>query len=457
MTEQRKNRLRRQLQEARARLGIMNQEFAAPLWEMLFVASKDVKRISTNGACIYFNPDWLQKLGSVELDFILSHELMHIALGHIERPKYYKGDRFHLACDIVANAHLEVFGWKYDRLPHIGRIFYETFFPTVSGRSLTAQEALAGVPFDPALMEPGVRRNYMIDEESWWDRKEDRGEGGDIVLSPRDEDPEDLRSTEHTIGGTHFFVEKERFVPEMQGTEDDELPQGEERHRHASKSSWDKGAANELQSLRSRKKRDSEAGEEVDFRERIWQRSNSPRLNWKKLLNRFIQEEVCDYSFTPPDRRLQDSDFFLPDYNVLLEKPKEVLFMVDTSGSIDDPMLMAVYNEICEAIGQFNGGLIGLIGFFDVRVYTPVLFGDVNDLAGMVPRGGGGTNFQCIFDYVKRHMSMNPPADIVIFTDGEAEYPEETEAQNIPVLWLFTNASASAPWGKSAVISVEQS
>ena len=86
MTEQRKRRLKRQLQESRYRLNKLNEEFAAPLKEMLYVATKDVKRISTNGACIYFDPDWLQKLGHTEMDFILSHQLMHIALGHIDRP-----------------------------------------------------------------------------------------------------------------------------------------------------------------------------------------------------------------------------------------------------------------------------------------------------------------------------------------------------------------------------------
>ena len=105
MTEQRIRRLKRQLQESRHRLRKLNEEFAEPLREMLFVATQEVKRISTNGSCIYFDPNWLQKLSHTELDFILSHQLMHIALGHIERAKYYTGDRFHLACDIVANSH----------------------------------------------------------------------------------------------------------------------------------------------------------------------------------------------------------------------------------------------------------------------------------------------------------------------------------------------------------------
>lgn len=452
MTEQRKRRLKRLLQESRYRLTKLNDEFATLLHEMLYVATKDVARISTNGACIYFDPDWLQKLGHAELDFILSHQLMHISLGHIDRPKYYKGDRFHLACDIVSNSHLELLGWKYDKLPHIGKIFHETFFPTKEGRLLTAQEALNCVPFDPATMKPGVRRNYMLDSEEWWDKKEDRGENGVIVLQPGEEDPEDLFNDEDTTGGKHFYIRKEIFRQEEKVIIDEEISNS---NKGSSSGNWDKSSANEIMSLRKSSRRDAEAGIENDFVERAWQRVNTEKINWKKLLNSFIQEEVCDYSFSPPDRRLQDSDFFLPDYNVYVERPKEVLFMVDTSGSIGDDLLSTVYGEICNVITQFNGGLVGMLGFFDMRVYTPVSFADVVDLLQIKPRGGGGTDFRCIFNYIQRNLANDSPVDIVIFSDGQADFPEETSANNIPVLWLLSNKNVVPPWGKYAYVDIK--
>ena len=202
--------------------------------------------------------------------------------------------------------------------------------------------------------------------------------------------------------------------------------------------------------------RSAEAGIEEEFVERIWQKTNSSKLDWRKLLNSFTREDVCDYSFTPPDRRLQDSDFFLPDYNVLAEKPKEVLFLVDTSGSIDDDMLSTVYGEICHALTQFNGGLVGVLGFFDTQVYTPVYFSDISNLLQIIPQGGGGTSFYCAFDYIKKNMASNPPANIVIFTDGQAEFPNETAADNIPVLWLFSSKHITAPWGKFAYIETNE-
>lgn len=449
MTEQRKLRLKRKIQESRFRLRHRSAEFADPLLDMLFVATKDVTRISTNGRCIYFDPDWLQKLGPRELDFMLAHQLMHIALGHIERPKYYTGDRFHLACDIVSNSNLELLGFAYDKLPGIGTIYHETFFPEYPGRALTAQEAFDCVPFDPATLKPAVRRKYMIDSEEWWDRIQDCGENGIIVLQPGEEDPENFLSDEETrhIGPLRLYKEEFRDRDTDDAEDTPQTNQGPT-------SSWDKSAVNEISSLRSYAKKEAENGTEDGFVERAWQRVNSGNINWRELLESFLQEEVNDYSFTPPDKRLQDSDFFLPDYNVQVEKPKQVLCMVDSSGSVSDEMLLAVYDEIYGALTQFNGGLTGLLGFFDTQVYAPIYFSDVTDLLNIIPYGGGGTDFNCVFNYIEEHVADYQPVEIVIFTDGKADFPPETAANNTPVLWLFSNKSVVPPWGKYAYIDL---
>lgn len=131
--------------------------------------------------------------------------------------------------------------------------------------------------------------------------------------------------------------------------------------------------------------------------------------------------------------------------------------MVDTSGSVSDNMLSAVYTEICGAIEQFVGSIQGLLGFFDSRVYSPRPFSSIEDLLNIVPAGGGGTDYFCVFDFLRKHFSHVPPACLVIITDGDAAFPDESAAMNTPVLWLFTKKDVSAPWGKSACItSVQQ-
>ena len=86
------------------------------------------------------------------------------------------------------------------------------------------------------------------------------------------------------------------------------------------------------------------------FAERLLKAISERKLDWKTLLNDFIQEDVCDYSFSPPDRRFGDSDFFLPDFNEKEETVENLLFMIDTSGSMSDEAITEVYSEIKGAI-----------------------------------------------------------------------------------------------------------
>jgi len=452
MTEKRIQRLKRKLQEARFQILAKAPEFSELLYSMLYVAVEDIQRISTNGSCIFVNPDWLQGLPVVSLEVMLAHQIMHIELGHIDRPRYYAGDRYHLACDIVANSHLRAMGYEYDALPRVGKLYHTTFHPVTEGIDLTAEEAFRQVPFDPAALRDKKDVRYVIDSETYWDRKEDRGEHGVVLLSPQDEDPEDLRiDSERLINKEkkHGFL---RAHPEdmraRSGLFRDKTP--ERRRTEQGPQTEEQELAPLLESLR-RSRKQNEHTAAADAEHRIWQKPNDPQLDWRYLLDSFLQEELCDYSFLPPDKRQQDSEFFLPDFNETTLVPLDILFAVDTSGSIDEEQLTEVYAEISGAIEQFNNQLNGILIFFDTRVYPPIRFSEVGDLGSVTPTGGGGTDFSCLFRYVSA-MGLQP-ASIVIFTDGQGEIPDESAAENIPVLWLLSRKEADITWGKRAVLS----
>lgn len=442
MLEWRIRKLKRQLQESRFRLNHLNAEFAGSLYDMSFVATKDVWRMSTNGSRIYFDPDWLQKLGEVDLDFILAHEVMHISLGHIERPDYYLGDRYHLAADIVANARLRDLGWNYEKIPHIGKIRCETFYPTVDGALITSVEAVKYVPIDPSIMEPAKRRQLMIDSDEWWDRKDDTGESGTIVLSPADEDPEDLVYTGPVIAGN--VRHKKEYFPKLAGAGGGGSS-GSDKRRETPPIKSERELQQAIGRLRQQTM-ETKASDNDGGRERLWQESKAKRLNWRSILDAFVQEELYDYSFTPPDRRLQDMDFFLPDYNVYKETVKNIVFMVDTSGSVNDELLAIAFDEIRQAIAQFNGMISGVVAFFDNRVYAATPFANIEDIKRLRPLGGGGTDYNAVFQFINNSLSFMP-SSIVIITDGEGGYPPETVANSNPVLWMITGENKS-PWGR---------
>lgn len=179
-----------------------------------------------------------------------------------------------------------------------------------------------------------------------------------------------------------------------------------------------------IREIRGSKDRDAENYDSSTLCERVLHRSKITTHDWQSLLNHFIMDETRDYSFTPPDRRLQDLDFFLPDYNESETPRLNVLFMVDISASLKDQEVAMAAAEICAAIEQFGGMLSGSIGFFDSEVRRVVPITSAENLLQLKPYSGGGTSFQCIFDYVREHMSDNVPSEIVIMTDGKSDFPE---------------------------------
>lgn len=451
MTEKRIQKLKRKLQEARYRLLTRCTEFAAPLVDMLFVATDDVRRMSTNGSCIYFDAAWLDKLDDWSLEFALCHQLMHLELGHLDRPQYYRGDRFHFAANVVANSHLFLYGFAEEKLPGIGVIHHETFFPKIEGREVDALKAMSMIPFDPARLPDAKRRSYLLDSDDWWDRPEDRGESGTIILSPADQDPEDLIPSPEVIARIELILFRKKDRKENKAAppkiiEDESLDEFNFEYI----SDWHPNLKEALQELRSLKEQNAQNGNADAMYERILNRATIPTRNWRALLNHFIMDETRDYSFTPPDRRMQDLDFFLPDYNEAETPRLNVLFMVDTSASVKDSELDMAVAEICSAIEQFNGMLQGRVGFFDTSVRSIRPITSVADLLRTSPKGGGGTDLSCVFDYIHSLSEEDRPSEIVIVTDGKADFPDYSESMNIPVLWLLTSNRVRVPWGQAA-------
>ncbi len=450
MTPHRKNRLREQIRRSRARLMVSDPAVAMALMYLRFIATKNVHRISTNGRVILLDPDWFQKLDKKETDYILSHEVIHIVLEDTKRPGFFVGDRFHHACDIIACSVMRDRGWNCDELPHIGRLPHRTYFPGHEGIELTPLEAYREVPFDPGGLKTRERRRYQIDSDEYWAHL-NLPKDGTLILYPGYDDlrEEPVEDRPGTTG-----VKNQRFIPSPLDAAIDGVvkPDTPSRETGEGNNSFD----DELDAAIDRLldmigAMESHSPQQAEFLERIWKGVGSSRLEWRKILDCFLQEEINDYSFHPPDRRFADSGFFLPDFNPIESSLRDVLFMVDSSGSVNDDTIADVYAEICAAIEQFDGTLQGKLGFFDTQVTTPVPFGSIQQLLKIRPRKTGGTDFSCIFRYVNTHCERDPSC-IVIITDGLSDYPAEEEAHGVPVLWILYGDAPFPSWGKQARI-----
>ncbi len=477
MTLQRQDRLRSRIQRSRARLMVDNPEFALVLMYMRYVATKQVYRISTNGKIVYFDPDWLQKLTGDEMDYTLSHQVLHIVRDDVKRPAFFAGDRYHHACDIIINSFMRELGLGVEKYQHIGELPHTTYYPIFEGSVLTPIEAFHAVPFDPARMKPGQRRALRIDSDEWWGRYM-MPEDGILILYPgfkglSDEVIREVEESGPIINPKYqmFFsqslpadgepVEMNPDEPAMAFTGRESIPNDEpqipqdipervpeqaEDEDDADMEDLDVAIDRLVHMIESM---ESASAKHTEVMDRIIKGVAGAKLEWRKLLNTFLQEEIHDYSFLPPDRRFNDSGFFLPDFNERDDEIQNVLFMVDTSGSVDDQMLSLVYGEISAAIEQFNGRLFGMLGFFNTDVMPPIPFCTIRELLRIRPKGYGGTDFGCVFRYIEDHPELTPSC-IVVFTDGEGLYPPVEAAMGIPVLWILHGDADFPRWGCTA-------
>lgn len=410
--------------------------FALLLMYVKFVAVSDMKKMSTNGRCIYFSPNFVDKLHYHELDYILCHQIMHIICGHIWRPYDREGDDYHFACDKLINSLLTDYGFTKNRYAHLGYVYRATPTKDKSIEEMTPEDIFEDLPYSLYVFDEQTRSKYLMDEELWWNEKGDAGYAGEIIL--------DLPEMNGRLQKTDEEEDESGSVGIAGDSDETASPTDDDG---ALKQEWQGRAAAAAGSMESIDESDKGFGNVPEFVKRMIRKMKEPTIDWKKRLNNFVQERICDYSFAPPDRRFSDTGFFLPDFNEKDFISKEVLFMVDTSGSVKDDDLAVVYSEIRGAIEQFGGKLTGKLGFFDADITEPLPFETISDLMKIIPYGGGGTDFTVIFDYIRDNYQNELPACIVIFTDGDGPYPSESETMGIPVLWMINNFEFTPPWG----------
>lgn len=386
------------------------------LMHMIYAVSEEIETACTDGVRITFGIDFLDSLSDSELDFVMMHEILHVVLQHCFRGDVEDPEAYNIAADIVVNSNIMLENGlkassitlsKYGIAMHVAPDGKE-------GHEYTAEQVYAMLPKN--LNKKGNNK-----------------------------------SLGSAVGRAKKEISKEQHQPVQ--VWDDHSQWGKYEEDDTLRDVWLKRFEDAAEAIEIRDPSNAR-GLLPAFAERILKELKKSQTDWRTILNDFVQEEVVDYSFSPPDRRFDDSPFFLPDFNGKEDMVEDILFMIDTSGSMSDDMIAAAYSEVKGAIDQFNGKLKGWLGFFDAAIIKPQPFSDENEFKIIKPAGGGGTDFQIIFEYVFHHMSDKLPASIIILSDGDAPFPQEKLAGGIPVLWLLNNEEVNPPWGKVARIIV---
>lgn len=164
------------------------------------------------------------------------------------------------------------------------------------------------------------------------------------------------------------------------------------------------------------------------------------KVNWADVLRRFLTRAKHDErTFARPNRRFAQQSLYLP--SVDGERMGPLVFAIDCSGSVTDEELAQYASELRAVHEELRPSLLSVI-YFDHDICHVDTFG-VDDTVEVKPRGGGGTAFSPIFEYVEREQ-LDPVACVVLTDLCCYDFGDEP---GYPVLWV-SNDRDEAPFGE---------
>ena len=168
--------------------------------------------------------------------------------------------------------------------------------------------------------------------------------------------------------------------------------------------------------------------------QRIIQQITAPKLNWRELLRLQIESTIKnDYTWARPNRKAWHIDAILP--GLKYDEMIDVVVAVDMSGSVGEEQARDFLSEVKGITEEYSNFNIHIF-CFDTEVYNPQQFsGDnLDDVAEYEFAGGGGTDFDSIFKYLKDEQII--PQLLLVFTDG---YPFGTwgDPNYCETLWII--------------------
>lgn len=186
------------------------------------------------------------------------------------------------------------------------------------------------------------------------------------------------------------------------------------------------------------------SGGNRDFEELL-----EPAVNWREALREFITSTCTgsDYStWKRPNRRYVSLGMYMP--SGISEQIGEIVIAPDMSGSTFAPgMMQAIMSEVKGIAETVKADAVRLL-YWDTKVCKDERY-ESHELDRLIqttkPEGGGGTEVQCVADYIAEH-KIKAQA-VIILTDG---YLGGSWGNwHHPTLWVVVdNKSATPPTGK---------
>lgn len=167
-----------------------------------------------------------------------------------------------------------------------------------------------------------------------------------------------------------------------------------------------------------------------------------PKIPWQRVLHHYADAVLSsgDYSLAHPNKRYWRQDLIVPGpYN---ETVSSIVVSLDTSGSMTDEIIRAVAREIRGMVSSAQDVTLIVADSSVQQVFHLDELEQVLNTGAF--RGGGGTDHNCVFEYIASH-HLNPRVFIGL-SDLYSDFPERKPPYL--VLWLAPDEHAAPPWGK---------
>jgi predicted metal-dependent peptidase len=383
------------------------------------------KTTGTDARKFYYNPEYIEALRPIEMQFVLAHEALHCALSHFARKEHRVKHRWDLACDYAINPILIADGLT----------------PPPNVMVLKQYTGMSAEEIYPLLSD---NDNSESMDQHLYDKQDNPQEGG----QEQQENPLDQQTENKPPKKSKSKSNGNKKDPENSDTKG----AGEQQFdQHAGGKSappppLEQAEAEELsiqwqQRMAGAAQQAEQAGKLSGVMKRLVEILRQPRLPWRALLARYMTSAARDdYSYMRPSTRRGGPAIF----PTLKSDEINVVVGLDVSGSVTDKELNDCLAEINAIKGQMRARVTLIACDSEIVEGFPCLFEPWEEAT--LPEaiaGGGTTDFRPVFNWTEQQDRQ--PDIVIYFTDTYGDFP--AYAPPYQVVWLV-KGKGQVPWGQ---------
>jgi predicted metal-dependent peptidase len=385
-----------------ARIGLLlKQAFFGNLATRLKLVNADewLTTAATDGRNFYYNSRFVMMLKTKEVEFLVGHEVLHVVYDHLGRRDNRDPEIWNIANDYAVNADL-----KRHRV----------------GEMITTVDCLYDKKYEnwasEEIYEDLMKNVQYINIDDLIDKMLD-----DHIDGDGDSDGDGDKDSQGRKG---------KGRPQLTEAEKEEIRQ-------------------EMKQAVINAAQQAEAGSLPAGIERIIKQLTDPIMPWRELIQTNLTSAIkSDYTWMRPSRRSWHMDAIMPGMNPGEEIDVDIY--IDMSGSISNKQGMAFLSEVAGMMESFDGYNLR-VTCFDTKCYNTQEFSSENmeNIEEYELHGGGGTDFDCIFDDLKE--AGRVPNRLIVFTDG---YPFGSwgDADYCDTTWIIHgDPNPNPPFGTYAI------